>query len=164
MNSRTFYLGIGSNVDRQLHITSCLHHLRCAFSRLQTSPVYASPSYGFKGADFHNLVVRIDTAFTPTELKIWLQQLEDLHGRDRRKPRYSDRTLDVDLLLCDQLIIDDGFVQLPRDEILKRPYVLKPLQDLAPDLLHPVAKKRLADLWQAFCQTNEFDLKPVTYR
>ncbi len=113
------------------------------------SPVYRSPAYGFDGEDFYNLVVRVQTVFDPHTLKVWLKKLEDLHGRDRQKPRYSNRTLDIDLLLCDGLIIDDEQVQIPRREILKRKYVLKPLQDIAPELIHPVAQKRLADLWQA---------------
>jgi 2-amino-4-hydroxy-6-hydroxymethyldihydropteridine diphosphokinase len=164
MSPRRYFLGIGSNVNRQEYISSCLRYLRHSFASLQVSPVYASPAFGFAGADFHNLVVCIDSAFTPHALKRWLQRLEDLHGRDRSQPRYSDRTLDVDLLLCDQLIINDGQIQLPRDEILKRDYVLKPLQDLAPELMHPQAQKRLADLWQAFAAVNDVTLRQVTYR
>ena len=164
MISRSYYLGVGSNLNREHNITSCLNYLRSSFAEMRVSPIYQSPSFGFKGHDFHNLVVHIHSAYTPTALKHWLQRLEDLHGRDREQPRYSDRTLDVDLLLCDQLIINDGFVQIPRDEILKRAYVLKPLQDLAPDLIHPQAQKRLADLWQAFLRMNEVELQTITYQ
>ena len=119
-----------------------------SFRRLQISPVYQSPAFGFAGQDFYNLVVRIESVFTPHQLKTWLQNIEDIHGRDRSQPRYSNRTLDIDLLLSNDLIIDDGVVQIPRQEILKRKYVLRPLQDLAPDLVHPVAQRKLAALWQ----------------
>ncbi|WP_223787450.1 2-amino-4-hydroxy-6-hydroxymethyldihydropteridine diphosphokinase [Marinicella meishanensis] len=158
------FLGIGSNIDRQANIESCLQHLRCAFARLRISPIYQSPSYGFAGADFHNLAVQIETAFTPQKLKPWLQWLEDRHGRDRSRPRYSNRTLDIDLLLCDDWCLNEGSIQLPRAEILTRKYVLKPLQDLAPEYRHPVAKKRLARLWQALDESDSSELSLVTYQ
>lgn len=155
------YLGIGSNTDRLAYINSCKNHLLNSFSGCQFSATYQSASFGFTGHDFYNLAVKIETVFTPYQLKNWLFKLEDLHGRDRNKPRYSNRTLDIDLLLCDDLIIDDGVVQIPRREILQRKYVLKPLQDLAPDLIHPVAQKRLADLWQALDKNDESELSLV---
>jgi 2-amino-4-hydroxy-6-hydroxymethyldihydropteridine diphosphokinase len=159
----TFFLGIGSNTDRVFNINSCINYFRSSFKSTTISPFYQSPSFGFNGHDFYNFVVQIETVFSAHELKIWLQKIEDLHGRDRNKPRYSNRTLDIDLLLCDDLIIDDGVVQIPRREILKRKYVLKPLQDLAPDLIHPVAQKRLADLWQALDRSDDSELIVVTY-
>lgn len=145
-----FFLGIGSNKNRHQNINSCLAYLRASFADITVSPIYQSKSFGFEGQDFYNLVVRLTSAFDPWQMKTWLQQLEDLHGRDRRQPRYSDRLIDIDLLLADDLIIDDGVIQIPRREILKRAYVLKPLTDLAPDLILPGHKKRLADVWQAF--------------
>ncbi len=163
-SSRTYYLGIGSNVDRVLHITSCLNYFHNSFNAMDVSPIYCSPSYGFNGHDFYNTVVRIETVFNPHQLKQWIQQLEDLHGRDRSKPRYSNRTLDIDLLCCEDLVIDDGVIQIPRTEILNRKYVLKPLQDLAPGWVHPVAKKRLADLWQALANSDQSELIEVTFQ
>ena len=124
--------------------------------------MYQSPSYGFAGQDFYNLVLKLDSAFTPHQMKQWLTKLEDIHGRDRSKPRYSNRTLDIDLLLCNDLIIDDGIVQIPRSEILIRDYVLKPLSDLSPQLIHPVAQKRLADLWQALIRDRKPELQVIT--
>ncbi len=156
-----YFLGIGSNINRIKNINSCLAFITHSFSNTHISPTYQSPSYGFKGHDFYNLVVKIETVFQPHELKLWLQNLEDFHGRDRHKPRYSNRTLDIDLLLCDDLIIDDALVQIPRREILKRKYVLKPLQDLAPNLIHPVAQKRLAVLWQALDAVDNSELLHV---
>ncbi len=157
-----FYLGIGSNKNRRQNIKSCLAYLHASFADMTVSPVYQSKSFGFEGQDFYNLVVRVASAFDAWQMKTWLQNLEDMHGRDRSQPRYSDRLIDIDLLLVDDLIIDDGVVQIPRREVLKRAYVLKPLSDLAPELILPRHKKRLANLWQAFglkddiCQVNLF--------
>lgn len=161
VKSHTYFIGIGSNTNRRENIKSCLNYIACSFSNCAFSQVYRSPSFGFEGHDFFNSVAQLSSSFKPSQLKTWLQKIEDLHGRDRSKPRYSNRTLDIDLLLCDEMVIDDGFVQIPRREILKRNYVLKPLQDLAPDLLHPVALKRLAGLWQALNNTNQPSLKLV---
>ena len=164
MRSHSYYLGVGSNCERIKNIKSCLTYLQNSFSHCRVSAVYQSPAYGFDGHDFYNLVVELKSIFTPHQLKDWLSKLEDIHGRDRSKPRYSNRTIDIDLLLCDDLIIDDGAVQIPRREILKRKYVLKPLQDLAPELIHPVAQKRLADLWQALSMTDRSELTQITYQ
>ena len=161
LKTHTYYLGIGSNINRKTNISSCLNYFRNSFFTCQVSAIYQSEAFGFNGHDFHNLVVKVHSVFDPYEMKLWLCNIEDLHGRDRKKPRYSNRTLDIDLLLCDDLVIDDEAVQIPRREILKRKYVLKPLQDLAPDLIHPVAQKRLADLWQALDNADISELNLV---
>ncbi|VAW45015.1 2-amino-4-hydroxy-6-hydroxymethyldihydropteridinepyrophosphokinase [hydrothermal vent metagenome] len=158
LKPQTYYLGIGSNTQPTKNIKSCLSYLQNSFAHCQVSATYQSPSFGFNGHDFYNLVVKIQSVYSPHEMKKWICSIEDIHGRDRKKPRYSNRTLDIDLLLCDDLILDDGAVQIPRREILKRKYVLKPLQDLAPDLIHPVAQKRLADLWQALSHIDDSKL------
>lgn len=163
LKKHTHYLGIGSNTRRRANINSCLQHLKNSFSAHKISPIYQSPSYGFSGHDFFNLVVKIESVFNPHQLKRWLIMLENLHGRDRLKPRYSNRTLDIDLLISDDLILDDSLVQIPRREVLQRKYVLKPLQDLAPDLIHPVAQKRLAVLWQALNDSDQTELSLVNY-
>jgi len=160
----TYFLGIGSNTQRTKNIKSCLNYLQNSFACCQVSAIYQSPSFAFSGHDFYNLVVKILSVYSPHNMKKWLSNIEDIHGRDRKKPRYSNRTLDIDLLLCDDLILEDGVVQIPRREILKRKYVLKPLQDLAPDLIHPVAQKRLADLWQALAKQDKSELTQVTYQ
>ncbi len=164
LKPHTYYLGIGSNTDRNKNLRSCLNYLQNSFAYCQVSAIYQSPSFAFKGDDFYNLVVKILSVYSPHNMKKWLSNIEDIHGRDRRKPRYSNRTLDIDLLLCDDLILDDGVVQIPRREILKRKYVLKPLQDLAPELIHPAAQKRLADLWQALAKQDKSELTQVTYQ
>ncbi len=161
LTPHVYFLGIGSNTDRITNINSCINYLQNSFHPCHVSAIYQSESFGFNGHDFYNLVVKIHSVFNPHEMKKWLCKIEDLHGRDRKKPRYSNRTLDIDLLLCDDLVIDDGTVQVPRREIMKRKYVLKPLQDLAPDLIHPVAQKRLADLWQALDNADISELNLV---
>ena len=85
----------------------------------------------------------------PLELKQFLNELEDRHGRARNVAKFSDRTLDIDILLYDDLYLVSPLIEIPRAEIMAFAHVLKPLADLAPRLLHPVCRKTIAEIWQA---------------
>jgi 2-amino-4-hydroxy-6-hydroxymethyldihydropteridine diphosphokinase len=110
---------------------------------------------GFDGAEFVNLAVALDTDLTPQALNDWLHALEDRHGRRRDVPRYSDRTLDIDIVFYDALVIDGpGHLQIPRNE-LRHAFVLRPIADIAPDFRHPVSGLSMAELWAAFPRQRE---------
>jgi 2-amino-4-hydroxy-6-hydroxymethyldihydropteridine diphosphokinase len=147
---QTAYLGLGSNVAPRDNIVSGIAALREAFGDIELSPVYQTPSFGFEGDDFINLAARIRTDLGPLQLKDFLHRLEDSHQRNRSAPKYSDRTLDIDILLYDDLYLVSPALSIPREEILTAPHVLKPLADLAPDLLHPVTRTTIAEIWAAF--------------
>jgi len=156
----TAYLGLGSNVDARTNIRSGISALRKTFRSLDLSPLYESPAVGFDGEDFINLAARIETDQSPLELKHWLNDLEDRHGRARNVPKFSDRTLDIDILLYDDLYLLSPLLEIPRNEILTAAHVLKPLADLAPELLHPACRKTMAELWMEFPQ-KETGLIPI---
>jgi len=145
----TAYLGFGSNIDAGKNIASGIAELRERFPGIRLSPAYRSAAVGFEGSDFINLVAAVETDLGPLELRQYLHALEDRHGRARNVPKYSDRTLDVDILLYDDLFLISPLLEIPRDEILTAAHVLKPLADLAPDLLHPVARRTMSELWNA---------------
>jgi 2-amino-4-hydroxy-6-hydroxymethyldihydropteridine diphosphokinase len=145
----TAYLGLGSNVEAQLNIASGIEALRETFESVELSPFYQTPALGFDGDDFINLAARVVTGMSPLALKHFLHELENRHGRERSVPRFSDRTLDIDILLYDDLWLRSPELEIPRDEILTSPHVLKPLADLAPDLLHPAERRTIASLWAA---------------
>jgi 2-amino-4-hydroxy-6-hydroxymethyldihydropteridine diphosphokinase len=149
------YLGLGSNIDARNNISSGIDALRLTFGRVECSPVYQTAAFGFEGADFINLVARVETDMSPLDLKKFLTALEDRHNRNRQSPKFSDRTLDIDTLLYDDLYLLSPTLNIPRDEILEAAHVLKPLTDLAPDLIHPVARKSMIDLWNAFPQQDQ---------
>ncbi len=142
------YLSLGSNVDAESHIRAGIEALQSAFSECRLSPIYRSRAVGFEGDDFINLAAVIETGMAPMELRAWLRELEDRFGRDRSTPRYSDRTLDIDILLIDDRVLHTSELEIPRGEILKFAHVLKPLADLAPSLVHPTEKRTLADIWR----------------
>lgn len=149
------FLGLGSNIERKKNIHFALEKLRERYGEIIFSPTYESEAVGFEGENFYNLVVRINTAETVAQLSASLRQIEDAAGRDRTQPKFSPRTLDIDILLVDDLVGEFDGIKLPRDEILKNAFVLQPLFDVAPDLIHPESGKSIAALWQAFDKARQ---------
>lgn len=131
------FLSLGSNIDREHNIRSGLNALARVFAPLAISPVYESEAVGFDGDAFYNLVVGLQTTLSVGELTACLKGIEKDHGRVRGEKKFSSRTLDIDILTYNDRVGEVDGVQLPRDEILKHAFVLKPLVDLAPDALHP---------------------------
>jgi len=102
------------------------------------------------------------TTMPPLALRAWLIELENQHERDRDAPKYSSRTLDVDILLYDDLYLLSPQLEIPREEILQAAYVLKPLADLAPGMFHPVKRQSMLDLWEAF-SGDKTGLRPMDF-
>ncbi len=146
----TVYISIGSNIERYRHITAALDALAEQFGELEISPVYQSESVGFEGDDFLNLVVAMQVDEAVGELSGLLRAIEDNNGRRRDGPKFSSRTLDLDILTYDDRAgMIDG-VQLPRDEITKNAFVLRPLADIAPGVMHPELAVTYAVLWMDY--------------
>jgi 2-amino-4-hydroxy-6-hydroxymethyldihydropteridine diphosphokinase len=118
------YLGIGSNLDAEENIQLAVRELRERFSVQKISTVYRSKALGFAGADFLNMVVSIETKISPTVLCGQLEQIHELAGRRRQSEKFIARTLDIDLLLYDQLVVNEAPVRLPRKDVLQYSFVL----------------------------------------
>ena len=146
----TAWLSLGSNIDAANNIASAMTALENSFEAARSSPVYRSPAVGFEGDDFLNLVAAVETGLAPLPLKEWLTGLESAHRRDRSAPRWSSRTLDVDILLYDDLWLLSPELEIPRGEITSMAHVLRPLADLDPGLIHPVANCTIGELWTRF--------------
>jgi 2-amino-4-hydroxy-6-hydroxymethyldihydropteridine diphosphokinase len=144
------FVGAGSNVEPRRHLAAGLLALAEHFGVLRLSPVYRNSPVGFDGADFLNMVVAFETDAPVEAVAATLSAIEAANGRTRTETKFSPRTLDLDLLLYGELVTEAAGVQLPRDEITRYPFVLKPLADLAGERLHPVLKRSFADLWEAF--------------
>ncbi|SEL19571.1 2-amino-4-hydroxy-6-hydroxymethyldihydropteridine diphosphokinase [Halomonas daqiaonensis] len=156
-------ISIGSNIERDHHVRICLDALAATFDALAISRVFESEPVGFEdGRNFYNLVAAFDSDLPVGELQAWCKRLEFANGRHKGVPKFSPRTLDIDLLTVGELtgIRDD--VELPRDEILHHAFVLKPLAELLPDARHPLTGRTYRDHWSDF-ETGSQRLWPVDF-
>jgi 2-amino-4-hydroxy-6-hydroxymethyldihydropteridine diphosphokinase len=149
------YLGVGSNVDRHKNITAALDALADLLGELVVSSVYESKSVGFDGSHFFNLVVGADTDLSIVELSEKLKRIEDNNGRKRNGPKFSPRTLDIDILTFGDLVGVEEGIELPRAEIIHNAFVLLPMSQIAPQVLHPQLRKTYSDLWGDYDQASQ---------
>jgi 2-amino-4-hydroxy-6-hydroxymethyldihydropteridine diphosphokinase len=156
------YLSLGSNINRYQHIHAGLDALFEHFGELQISPVYESKSVGFDGSNFFNLVVGIATELSIPALSEVLKKIEDENGRSRSGPKFSPRTLDIDILTYGDFVGVDHDIALPRAEITQNAFVLLPLTDLAAHQQHPQLGKTYAELWRAYDKQSQ-TLWPVEF-
>lgn len=143
------YLSLGSNLDAVKHLRAGVAALRERFGEVVLSNVYRTRAVGFEGPDFYNAAAIIHTDLDPHALNQWLHALEDAHGRDRSGPRHGNRTLDIDIVLFDDCVLEGaGNLRIPRPE-LEHAFVLRPLAEIAPEVLVPGSGRSLAQLWAA---------------
>jgi len=144
----TVLLSLGSNLEPKRYLQAAVAVLRQRFGEIRVSPAYLTPAVGFEGPDFLNNAVQLETDMPLLELNDWLHAVEDAHGRDRSGPRFSDRTLDIDVVYYGDLVMEGPkHLRIPRPE-LKHAFVLKPLADIAPAFIDPVQQRSLAQLWR----------------
>ena len=148
------YISIGSNIEREKNVRSSLIALEKQFGELVVSSIYESEAIGFEGSFFYNLIVAFKSTLDVNTVAKQLRDIELTHGRTRNSQKFSARTLDLDLILYGDLIIDEGRLQIPRDEIERYAFVLEPLAEIAANLQHPISKKTYAALWNEFNKTN----------
>lgn len=156
------YISVGSNVDRDKHTRGGINALKAYFPDIELSRVYESEAVGFKGSHFYNLVVGAKTDLSVAEVCRVLKQIETEHGRVRGEKKFSPRTLDLDLLLYDDLITDDG-VEIPRGEICTNAFVLQPLAEIAPHVVHPKTGQTIDVMWQNYDKTSQ-QLWPIDFQ
>ena len=148
------YVSIGSNIDREQNIDAALRELSAAYQELEQSSVYESDAVGFDSAPFYNLVVGFRTDESPHAIQDSLHAIENRHGR-LRTAALSARTLDLDLLLYDDLVMSEGKLVLPRNDIDRYAFVLAPLAEIAGSARHPVTGVSYADMWAAFDDSRQ---------
>jgi 2-amino-4-hydroxy-6-hydroxymethyldihydropteridine diphosphokinase len=149
------YISIGSNIEAEKNVRFAIDALKKQYGDITLSSVYESEAVGFDGDNFLNLVAGLDTKDDVFTVATTLREIEDRHGRDRSGPRFSARTVDLDLLLYDDMIIHQDKLDIPRHEIIKNAFVLWPLAEIAPQQVHPENKQTMAELWDAFDKASQ---------
>ena len=143
------YVSLGSNIERRRHIRHALEHLDKRYGPLTLSGVYESDAVGFDSDPFYNLVAGFDTDESPRQIQDVLHAIESGSGR-LRSGELAARTLDLDLLLYNDAVINEPGLVLPRDDITRYAFVLRPLAEIAGNERHPVSGESFAEMWAAF--------------
>lgn len=154
------YISVGSNINADYHVCAGINALKTLYGDITTSTIYESDSVGFDGDNFYNLVVKASVDDSVETVVINLRLIEDKYNRDRSGPKFSSRTLDLDLLLYDDIVLNEPHLELPRGEITTNAFVLLPLFELAADLIHPIEKKSIRQLWQEYDKDSQ-NLWPI---
>ena len=148
-------LSLGSNVEPKVNIKLAVESLRKKFGELLLSSVYESEAVGFQGNNFLNLVTSGESDASLEEVQSYLKMLEDDMGRERDKPKFSDRPIDIDILLFGDSTGEECGLSLPRAEILSSAFVLRPLAELHPKLKYFPLNLCFGELWDVFDKTQQ---------
>jgi 2-amino-4-hydroxy-6-hydroxymethyldihydropteridine diphosphokinase len=143
------FLGIGTNLgNRKANLRKALEMIgKHIGTVINSSSVYETAPWGFDSEDdFLNMVVMVETTHTPSEIMKKINTIESMLGRERNQDRYSSRVIDIDILLYDDLVINENGLKIPHPLMHERKFVLVPLCELAPDLIHPVFGKSMSNL------------------
>jgi len=147
------YISIGSNQNRERNIAHTLDRLQGLFGSIQCSPVYRSAAVDGTGADYYNLAVGFDTALPLTELRHLMRAIEAELDRDRGQSHVV--SIDLDVLLYGELGGDFADCCLPHPDIFSYPHVLKPLADIAGDVVPPGSEKTIGELLEALAPQSD---------
>ncbi|MDH4564414.1 2-amino-4-hydroxy-6-hydroxymethyldihydropteridine diphosphokinase [Pseudomonas taiwanensis] len=143
----TVYLGLGSNVLPWESLSAGLDRLEGVFNILESSSVYFSEAVGFDGPPFLNMVVKVLTELSLAQVVSSVRAIESDFGRANNDLLKCSRRLDIDILLFDDLCGLFGHVHLPRPGMVESAYVLAPMAELSPNLVHQGSSKTYEDLW-----------------
>jgi 2-amino-4-hydroxy-6-hydroxymethyldihydropteridine diphosphokinase len=144
------YVAAGSNVDPERNLASACRQVADSWPDARFSRAYRNQAVGFDGPDFLNMVVGFHTTESVEAVLARLREIETLCGRPRNAPKWASRAMDLDILLFGARIEKTDDYTLPRPDLLKRPYMLGPLAELAPFVQHPTANKSIGELWAQF--------------
>ena len=144
------YVAAGSNVEPEKNLAHACREISTRWTDAEFSRAYRNKAVGFDGPDFINMVVGF-TARDPIDVVIaQLRAIETLCGRPPNAPKWASRAMDLDVLLFGDRVEKTADYTLPRPDLLKRPYMLGPLAEIAPDVVHPTTAKTIAELWSEF--------------
>lgn len=144
------FVAAGSNVEPVANLRCALDALQAEFAPLTLSRAYRNAAVGFTGEDFVNLVLGFATERSVEAVVERLHAAEAACGRERDAPKWAPRAMDLDILLYGDLVCERPGLKLPRPDLVRRPYMLGPMAEIAPDLRHPTLGVTMGELWQRF--------------
>jgi 2-amino-4-hydroxy-6-hydroxymethyldihydropteridine diphosphokinase len=144
------FVAAGSNLEPEKHLARAAAEIMHSWHDAHFSRAYRNAAVGFDGPEFINLVTGFTTAQPLDAVIARLRAIETQCGRPRYAPKWASRTMDLDVLLFGDLVEKTTEYTLPRPDLLKRPYMLGPLAEIAPDVVHPVEGRKIRDLWEKF--------------
>lgn len=149
------FVGVGSNIDPEQNVVGALKLLGGKVAIVAVSTYYRTEPIG-SPPEYVNGVVEIRTEIEPSELKREvLRSVEQSFGRVRNSEKNSPRTIDLDLLLYGQRVVDEETLRLPDPDITERPFLFLPLFELAPELLLPGSGVKISDLAESYSNAEE---------
>lgn len=161
---KKYHVSIGSNIgDRLENIQSSLDLIHSRIASLTgISCIYESESIGFDGDDFYNICASFFSNISPHLVMQQLLEIEKTLGRNRSdETKYISRIIDIDILLIEDLVIDSEELKVPHPEICNRRFVMEPLIEIDPNLIHPVSKVSLKEIHEAFDQNQKIQKKDL---
>jgi len=154
------FVAAGSNVEPEKNLERACAEIAHVWPDAHFSRAYRNVAVGFEGPDFINLVVGFSAAQPLPQVIERLRRIETNCGRPRYAPKWASRTMDLDVLLFDDLVEKTTDYTLPRPDLLKRPYMLGPLAEIAPQVVHPTAHRTIGELWAEFDRDGH-EMNPV---
>lgn len=156
------YVSGGSNLEPGTNLRLAARALAARHPGTRFSRCYRNKAVGFEGPDFINFVAEVPVRGDPRLLKGELECIETQCGRPREAPKWAPRAMDLDILLFGDRVQGVPGLVLPRPDLLRWAFMLGPLAELAPDLEHPVLKKRIGELWREFDQrAHPMSIEPL---
>lgn len=152
------FLGIGANLgERGSSLKNAISEIEEHIGTvLRSSSIYETAPWGFEASNkFLNMVVEVETRLSPSGLLMTILMIEANLGRIRNETQYSSRVIDIDILLYDDMVIDEISLKIPHPLMQERKFVLVPLREIAPELVHPVLKKSSTELLELCKDKNE---------
>lgn len=147
------YLSLGSNKGDRVGFIQQANSLLNGFETInvvQSSSLYETEPWGVESENwFVNAVVQVRTSLSPKLLLAQCQKIEKMLGRNRElEGKYGDRTIDIDILFYDNVVMNEPELTIPHSHMHERAFTLVPMLELAPDMIHPVFKKTMTDLYE----------------
>ncbi len=144
------YLGLGTNLgNKEENIHAAVENINRKIGKIiSLSSFYETEPWGFSSENmFLNAAICVQTDLSPTEVLHTTQEIEKITGRTQKTKNhiYHDRIIDIDLLLYDSLTIQTTELTIPHPLMTQRPFVMIPLAEIAPDIIHPVFHKKLKE-------------------